>query len=70
MANQLLLNENLKNFIEKLDIDKEQKDALIFKIPNLDKEERLKLLATLGEIYLLDSEEKEILEKLKAGWQQ
>jgi hypothetical protein len=67
MVNQLLLNDNLKSFVEKLEIDQEQKDSLLFKIPQLDKEERLKLLDTLTQIYLLNSEEQETIEKIKSS---
>ena len=40
MTNQLLLNDNLKDFIEKLNISQEQKDALFTKLPQLDKKQR------------------------------
>lgn len=70
MANQLLLNDNLKSFIEKLDISQEKKDSLLSKIPQLNKQERLELLTVLGDIYLLNSEEKETIEKLKNSWQE
>jgi len=69
MTNQLLLNDNLKSFIEKLNISQEQKDSLFLKIPQLDKEQRLKLLSVLGEVYLLNLEEVETLEKIKNSWQ-
>lgn len=69
MAYQLLLNDNLKNFVEKLNIDGNQKKSLVAKIPLLTKEERMNLLTLLGDIYLLNLEEKETIEKLKNSWQ-
>ena len=69
MINQLLLNDNLKGFIESLDIDQGQKNDLFLKIPQLDKEERVKLLDTLSQIYLLDEEEKETIENIRNSWQ-
>jgi hypothetical protein len=68
MTNQLLLNDNLKAFIEKLNISQEQKDALLAKVPLLNKEDRIKLFSTLGEIYILNLEEKETLAKIQADW--
>lgn len=67
MINQLLLNNSFKSFIEKLEIDQEQKDSLLLKIPQLNKEERLKLLDTLAQIYLLNLEEQETIEKIKSS---
>jgi hypothetical protein len=67
MVNQLLLNNSFKSFIEKLEIEQEQKDSLLLKIPQLNKEERLKLLDTLGQIYLLNLEEQETIEKIKSS---
>ena len=68
MANSLLINDNLKSFVEKLDISQDKKDALLLKIPKLDKEERLKLLDVLSETYLSGLEEKKAVEKIKADW--
>ena len=70
MVNSLLLNDSFKEFIEKLDIEHEQKTALLEKIPLLDKIERLKLLNVLSQVYLLDAEKKETIEKLKTSWQE
>ncbi len=68
MANSILVNDNLKSFVKKLDISQDKKDALLLKIPKLDKEERLKLLDVLSEMYLSTLEEKKVIEKIKADW--
>lgn len=68
MANILLLNNNLKNFVAGLDISKDKKDALLLKIPKLDMEKRLKLLDVLSEMYISTLEEKKAIEKIKADW--
>ena len=69
MVNSLILNDSFKEFIEKLDIDQEQKNVLLEKIPKLNKAERVKLLDVLAQVYLLTAEKKETLEKLKVSWQ-
>ena len=68
MVNSILLNDSFKEFIEKLDIKPEQKTALLEKLPKLNTVERLKLLDVLAQIYALNLEEKETIEKLKAAW--
>ena len=70
MVNQLLINDNLKSFVEGLDISQEQKDSLLLKIPQLDKKERAELLGVLSEIYLLNKEEEKTIEDTKANWQE
>lgn len=69
MTNLLLTNNNLKNLIENLKISDEQKAPLISSIPQLDEEERVKLLDVLKDIYLLDLEEAEALQKIQNSWQ-
>ena len=69
MANALLETENLKNFILSLKINPEQEKLLIDQLPTLDENERLELLNTLKDIYLLNEEEKQAVEKVKANWE-
>lgn len=54
MANPLLTDENLKSFIESLKISQEQKNFLLEDLPNLDEVERVELLNTLKDIYILN----------------
>lgn len=68
MVNLLLTNDSLKRFIKELKINKEDKSFLLSEVPQLDEEERIKLLETLKEIYLLDLEEKKALERIKKYW--
>jgi hypothetical protein len=70
MVYKILLNNSLKDFVEKLNIDQEQKEALVAKIPQLDKKQRIKLLANLGEVYMLNKQEEEVVEQLKGKWQE
>jgi hypothetical protein len=69
MVNPLLTDNNLKNFIESLKLSEEQKKFLLDELPKMDVEERLELLNTLKDVYLLNEEEKEALIKLKDNWQ-
>jgi len=69
MANPLLTNNNLKNFIETLKLADEQKKFLIDELPQMDVKERMELLETLEKVYLLNEEEKEALKKIKDNWQ-
>jgi len=68
MANSILVNDNLKSFVQQLEISQDKKDTLLLKIPKLDREERLKLLDVLSEMYLSTLEEKKAIEKIKADW--
>jgi hypothetical protein len=68
MANQLLNDETLKDFIGIVAIGAEQKDFLINRLPEMDGEERLKMFNVLKEIYLLDIEEKDAVERVKAAF--
>ena len=67
--NPLLTNNNLKKFIESLKISKEQTSFLIDELPDLDIEERIELLNVLKDVYILNEEEKEVLEKIRTNWQ-
>jgi len=69
MKNLLLTNENLKEFVESLKISKEQKDVLILRIPLLDEKERFEFLDALKEIYFLDMDEQDAVEKVKNSWE-
>lgn len=68
MANPFLTDNSLKQFAESLKIGQDQKEFLISKIPQLDEEERMSLFNLFKEIYLLDLEEEEALEKIKRNW--
>ena len=65
MQNYLLNNESLQKFIAAVDINQEHKDFLLSKLPQMDLEERIALLNTLRDIYLLALEEKEAVERIK-----
>ena len=69
MANALLETENLKNFILSLKINPEQEKFLFDQLPTLNENERLELLNTLKDVYLLNEEEKQAVEKVKANWE-
>ena len=70
MANTLLKNGSLKKFIQSVNINEEKKKFLTSKVPEMDLEEREKLFKALTEIYLLDLEEKEAIEKVKKFWKE
>lgn len=69
MTNILFNNESLKNFIGVVNIGQDKKDFLLSKVPQMDLEERTKLFDVLKEVYLLDLEEKEAVEKVQKFWQ-
>lgn len=69
MAQSFLLNKSLQKFVEVLKLSEEQKNTLIAGIPQMDKEERVELLGTLKEIYLLDLEEAGAIERIQKNWQ-
>lgn len=64
----ILKNNSLKSLVLSLNIKKEQETFLLEKIPQLDEEERIALLKTLTDVYLLNIEEKESVERLKKLW--
>ena len=43
MANVLIYDKSLKDFIEKVGLASEDRDDLLLKMPQMDKEERIKL---------------------------
>ena len=68
MVNPILDNDNLKNFIKSLKINPEQEKFLLDELPSMDEKERLELLDTLKNIYLLNEEEKNAIQKVKDNW--
>lgn len=64
----ILKNNSLKSLVLSLNIKKEQETFLLDKIPQLDEDERIALLKTLTDVYLLNIEEKESSERLKKLW--
>lgn len=64
----ILKNNSLKSLVLSLNIKKEQEAFLLEKIPQLDEEERIALLKTLTDVYLLNIEEKESADRLKKLW--
>ncbi len=68
MVNLILTDNNLKSFIESLKLSKEHEIFLIDKLPQLDGEERIELLETLKDVYILNKEEDEAIKKIKANW--
>lgn len=70
MVNLLLTDNNLKKFIESLKLSDEQKNFLLDELPQLDEKERMEMLTTLKDVYILNEEEKEAIEKMKSNWEQ
>ncbi|MCX6722525.1 MAG: hypothetical protein NT094_00460 [Candidatus Staskawiczbacteria bacterium] len=70
MANPLLDTGNLKNFILSLKINPEQKKFLLDELPTLDENERLELLNTLKNVYVLNEEENQVIKKIKENWEE
>lgn len=68
MASPFLTDNSLKQFAESLKIGQDQKEFLIYKIPQLDEEERTSLFNLFKEIRFLDLEEEEALGKIKCNW--
>ena len=64
----ILKNNSLKSLILSLNIKKEQESFLLDKIPQMDEDERISLLKTLTDVYLLNIEEKKSSERLKKLW--
>ena len=64
----ILDNDNLKTFIESLRLSPEQKNLLIGELPKLDERERLELLDTLKDVYVLNAEEDQVKQKIKDNW--
>ena len=66
----LLHNKSLIKFVQSLGISKDRKELLISKIPEMNLEQREELLKTLTEIYRLDVEEKEAIERIRKYWRE
>jgi len=69
MAKSFLSNKNFQEVISKLNISEADKNILTSKVPQMDKEERLQILEVLKNIYLLDLEQTQALEKIQKNWQ-
>ncbi len=70
MVNPFLTNTCLQNLTKRVELPKEKKDILLKKIPYLNAEERMKVFVFLKNVYVLDLEEKRVMEKLKERQQQ
>ena len=70
MTNSILDTENLKNFIMSLKINPEQQNFLIEELPNMDEKDRLELLNTLKDVYALNQEEDQAMQKVRDNWVQ
>jgi len=69
MTNNLLNNESLKTFIEKVGLDEEKKGFLLSKVDTMNEEERKDLFNLLTKIYVLDIEEEEAKKRISEFWQ-
>lgn len=69
MIDTILSTENLKKLILELKISPEQEKFLLDNLPQMDEKERIKLLETLKNVYLLNEEEKQAIEKVKSNWE-
>jgi len=69
MENLLLTDENLKGMITLAKISQAQKDQLISKLPELDEDDRLKLLNMLKNVFLLDKEKEEKIQNVRSDWE-
>lgn len=61
----LITDATLKKFIQKVRIDKKDKDFLISKLPEMDFEERRALFETLMKIHILDLEEEKAIARIE-----
>jgi hypothetical protein len=68
MLKDFLLDKNLQEFINKLKINDEQKKFLFDELPAMDTKDRLELLDTLKDVYVLNQEEAEEIKKLEDNW--
>lgn len=66
---KFLTYKNFEQFINGLKLSNEQKNALISDIPNMDNEGRADLFNTLKNIYSLDLEEAEAVERIQKNWE-
>lgn len=65
MRNIFFADNSLRNFIKKSSLKEDDKNFILSKLPLMDLAQRIKLFRALTDIYLLDLEEKESLEKIK-----
>ncbi len=70
MSNSLINNAGLKKSIEQANIEQSDKDFMLAKLPNMDKESRISLFKMLTDIYLLDLEEAEAKERVRKFWKE
>jgi hypothetical protein len=64
----ILSDKNLKEFIIRLKIMPEQEKFLLDELPKMDLKERLELLEMLKNVYELNQEESQVVEKVKSKW--
>ena len=65
MVNPFLTNDALKMFLGELEIEKEKREFLISKIPQMDEEERIKLFNVLKAVYLLEIEKQRAIDRVR-----
>ena len=70
MVLPILDNDNLKSFIMSLGISPEQEKILLEEIPSMDEKDRLELLSSLKDVYILNEEKKQSIAKTKTSWKQ
>jgi len=68
MANLILNNDNLKDFVTNLKLNPEQESFLLDELPGLDEKERSELLTMLKDVYILNEEKNQAIEKIKNNW--
>lgn len=55
--------------VNSLGIEENKKSAIISDIPKMNEQERVRLVEMLGEVYVVDSEKKQAIEKIKNSWE-
>ncbi|PIQ92322.1 MAG: hypothetical protein COV69_02865 [Parcubacteria group bacterium CG11_big_fil_rev_8_21_14_0_20_39_14] len=65
MLNSLITNQALEDFINSVELSLEDRDFLLSKLPELDREDRIKLFDTIGDIAFLDGQEREAIKKFR-----
>jgi len=68
MTNSLTNDAGLIKSINEANIEQADKDFLLSELPEMDGETRISLFKTLGEICLLDIEEKQAKERIRKYW--
>lgn len=66
--NPFLTDENLKAFIQTLNIAEEQKKFLFDEVSKLNEQERMDLINTLKDVYALNEEKNQAVQKIKDNW--